>query len=105
MFFWPSRSHSFSLLAGAHNNVNEHWFCIKNEAEIASPALVIFLTRVEENIRRMIGIAGGPERLRPHVKTHKLAPLVRAQRALGITKYKCATVAEAEMTAEAGGED
>ena len=53
----------------------------------------------------MIGIAGGPERLRPHVKTHKLAPLVRAQLAQGIKRFKCATIAEAEMTAEAGAPD
>ena len=50
-------------------------------------------------------IAGGPARLRPHVKTHKLAPLVRIQREHGITKFKCATIAEAEMTAAAGALD
>ena len=40
----------------------------------------------------MIAIAGGPERLRPHVKTHKLGELVGAQIAAGITKFKCATI-------------
>ena len=47
----------------------------------------------------MIEIAGGAQRLRPHVKTHKLGPLVKRQIELGITKYKCATIAEAEMCA------
>src|SRR5947207_15750856 len=99
MLYFPPR-----LLSNPHV-VNSPWFCFANEAEIASPALLIFAERVEENIRKMIRIAGGPERLRPHVKTHKLAPLVRAQLAQGIRKFKCATIAEAEMTAEAGAED
>ncbi len=85
--------------------MNEPWFAIGNEAEIASPALLLFRERVEGNLRRMLAIAGGPERLRPHVKTHKLAPIVAMQLALGITKYKCATIAEAEMTAAAGAPD
>ncbi len=85
--------------------MNAEWFHVANEREIASPALLIFRERVERNIRRMLQIAGGPGRLRPHVKTHKLGPLVRAQIAHGITKFKCATIAEAEMTAEAGAAD
>ena len=80
-------------------------FAITNAAAIPSPALLIDLDAVAENLRHMLAIAGAPERLRPHVKTHKLAPLVATQVALGITKFKCATVAEAEMTAAAGGRD
>jgi len=81
------------------------WFQLTNEAEIPSPALLIFEERVEANLRLMLQIAGGPERLRPHVKTHKLGPIVARQLALGIAKFKCATVAEAEMCAEAGAPD
>jgi D-serine deaminase-like pyridoxal phosphate-dependent protein len=75
---------------------------ILNEADIPSPALLIFRDVAEANIRRMLEIAGGPERLWPHVKTHKLEPLVKMQLNLGISKFKCATVAEAEMCAKAG---
>ena len=75
------------------------WYECANVAEVDSPALLIFSDRVEENVRRMIALAGGPERLCPHVKTHKLAELVRRQLALGIKKFKCATIAEAEMVA------
>src|SRR4051812_30339397 len=85
--------------------MSQPWFQAANEAEIPSPALFIFPARAEANIDRMIEIAGGAGRLRPHVKTHKLAPLIRAQIERGITKFKCATVAEAEMVAAAGGED
>jgi D-serine deaminase-like pyridoxal phosphate-dependent protein len=81
------------------------WFRLTDEAEVPSPALLIFEERVEHNLRLMLEIAGGPERLRPHVKTHKLGPIVARQIALGITKFKCATVAEAEMCAEAGAPD
>jgi len=81
------------------------WHEFSNVAEVDSPALLIYPERVEENVRRMIAIAGGPERLCPHVKTHKLAELVRMQMALGITKFKCATIAEAEMVADCGAQD
>lgn len=80
-------------------------FAVANEPEIASPALLIFSERVDRNVDRMLEIASGPERLRPHVKTHKLEPLVRRQIASGITKFKAATVAEAEMCALAGAAD
>jgi D-threonine aldolase len=81
------------------------WFKLANEDEIPSPALLIYVERAEENIRRMIAMAGGPDRLRPHVKTHKMAALVERQLRAGIRKFKCATIAEAEMTAQAGAPD
>lgn len=81
------------------------WYQLSNEAEVASPALLLFEERIEANLLLMLKIAGGPERLRPHVKTHKLGPLVRRQMAVGITKFKCATIAEAEMCAQEGAPD
>lgn len=82
------------------------WYQLSNESEIASPALLLFEDRIAANVQHMIEMVGGhPERLRPHVKTHKLGPLVQRQVELGITKFKCATVAEAEMCAQAGAAD
>jgi D-threonine aldolase len=81
------------------------WYAIQNAAEIASPALVVYVDRVRENLRRMVAMAGGVERLRPHVKTHKMAEVVRLQIDAGIAKFKCATIAEAEMLARAGAPD
>src|SRR2546423_4654764 len=81
------------------------WFTVANAEEIASPALLIYPDRARENIRRMIRIAGAPERLRPHIKTHKLAELVRMQLEEGIQKFKCATIAEAELAAGAGAKE
>jgi|SRR6185437_7497469 len=81
------------------------WFHVANEADIPSPALLIYPDRVGENIRRMIRIVGSVDRLRPHMKTHKLPEVIRMEVEQGITKFKCATIAEAEMTVTAGAED
>ncbi len=81
------------------------WFAVQNAEEVPSPALLVYPNRVRENFRRMIRIAGGPSRLRPHIKTHKLPEIVRMQLDEGITKFKCATIAEAEMAASAGAKD
>src|SRR4051812_2220325 len=53
----------------------------------------------------MIRVAGSPARLRPHCKTHKMREITQMQLARGIVKHKCATIAEAEMLAEAGVKD
>jgi len=81
------------------------WSALANVAEVPSPALLVYPERVEENLRRMVGLAGGVQRLRPHMKTHKMPDLIRMQLRLGITKFKCATIAEAEMTAACGATD
>jgi D-serine deaminase-like pyridoxal phosphate-dependent protein len=78
---------------------------IADTREIFSPALVLYRELIEANLRRMIEIAGGPARLRPHVKTHKMREIVAMELAAGITKHKCATIAEAEMLASCGVRD
>lgn len=86
-------------------NSDPDWFQITNADAIPSPALLVYPARIEENLRRMIQRAGGPERLRPHVKTHKMPQVVKLKLSAGITRFKCSTIAEAEMTASAGGKD
>lgn len=81
------------------------WHLVLNAADVPSPALLVYPDRIEENIRRMIRVAGGVERMRPHVKTHKLAEVIRQQMALGLSKFKCATIAELEMVAGCGVQD
>ncbi len=81
------------------------WYIVANADEIPSPALLVYPDRIEENLRRMIAMAGGVDRLRPHVKTHKMAPIIAMKRAMGIDKFKTSTIAESEMTAAAGGRD
>ncbi len=83
-----------------------HWFEVKNIAAIPSPSLLVFRERVEENLRRMIAMVNGDAaRLRPHMKTHKMGEVIKLHLSQGIKKFKCATIAEAEMTAAAGAED
>jgi D-serine deaminase-like pyridoxal phosphate-dependent protein len=83
----------------------DSWYELTNVSTLPSPALLVYRSRVEENVSRMLALAGGPERLRPHIKTHKIRELLELQLKLGITKYKCATIAEAELAASAGVSD
>lgn len=83
-----------------------NWFEISNLSEVPSPSLLIYADRVEENIRRMVAMVGGDaSRLRPHMKTHKMPEIIKLQLKHGVTKFKCATIAEAEMTADAGASE
>src|SRR5438093_9423096 len=85
--------------------MREKWFELLDASEVFSPCLLVYPDRVRENVRRMIAIGGGVRRLRPHMKTHKMAEVIRMQVERGITRFKCATIAEVEMTAAAGAED
>jgi len=81
------------------------WYSISNAAAIPTPTVLVYPDRIEQNLQRMIAMAGDVSRLRPHVKTHKLPQIVALKRKAGIHKFKVSTIAEAEMTAAAGGED
>ena len=83
----------------------ESHYHIEDTSQIISPALVVFRAIIQDNLRKMISIAGDAGRLRPHCKTHKMREVVAMQLALGIVKHKCATFAEAEMLATAGVQD
>jgi D-serine deaminase-like pyridoxal phosphate-dependent protein len=83
----------------------KEWYELNHPEEIDSPALLIYKDRIESNIQTMINIAGDANRLVPHIKTHKMAEIVQMQLAAGISKFKCATIAEAEMLAEAGAKN
>lgn len=78
-------------------NHNNTWYQIEDIEEIDSPALVIYLERVKQNIDLAISMIGDASRLRPHVKTHKTKEITLLMMKAGITKFKCATIAEAEM--------
>jgi D-serine deaminase-like pyridoxal phosphate-dependent protein len=77
-----------------------------NINRIDSPALIVYEEIIIDNIRKAIEIAGGDvSRLRPHVKTNKTREICELMMHEGITKFKCATIAEAEMLAMAGALD
>lgn len=83
----------------------KQWYELNDPYEIDSPALLIYKHRIESNIQTMIGIAGDAKRLVPHIKTHKMAEIVKMQLDAGISQFKCATIAEAEMLSEAGAKN
>lgn len=74
-----------------------NWYTINNIEKTDSPALIVYPQRVKENIRQLLLMAGNVELLRPHVKTNKIAEVCALMLDAGITKFKCATIAEAEM--------
>ncbi len=73
------------------------WFVIDNIDEYDSPLLVVYPDRVEKNIALAKEIVSDVNRLRPHVKTNKMREVCTMMMEAGITKFKCATIAEAEM--------
>lgn len=81
------------------------WYTIDNITQLDTPALVVYPDRVRQNIRNAIAMAGDPARLRPHVKTHKSPAVTRLLLEAGVTQFKCATIAEAEMLAMEGAPD
>lgn len=81
------------------------WFRVEDTSGLLSPSLVIDRGLLARNLETMVAMARSPGRLRPHVKTHKMPAIVRLAGSLGVTKHKCATIAEAEMVASAGGLD
>src|SRR6266851_7373315 len=80
-------------------------YAISDTSAIYSPALLFYADLIKQNIARSIEMAGSTDRLRPHVKTHKTREIVRLEIEAGITKHKCATLAEAEMLASCGVAD
>lgn len=71
-------------------------------ANLPSPQLVFYRDLIAANVAHTLKMVGSAARLRPHVKTHKTREIVRMQKAVGIVKHKCATVAEAELLAMEG---
>ncbi len=77
----------------------EDWYHIANDDLPDSPALLIYQDRVKHNIGLLARSINDVSRLRPHIKTHKCAEVVKLCLDAGISKFKCATIAEAEMLA------
>jgi D-serine deaminase-like pyridoxal phosphate-dependent protein len=74
--------------------------------DLATPCLVIDVERLDANIARMAASAASRDLLlRPHAKTHKSPEVARRQIAAGARGLTVATVAEAELFADAGFDD
>lgn len=80
-------------------NKLKNWYDIDNADMLDSPALIIYVQRVKDNINTLKNMIDDVSRLRPHIKTHKAKEAVQLCMDAGIYKFKCATIAEAELLA------
>jgi len=75
-------------------------------AEVETPALLVDLDALEENLRRTAAsLAGRAVRLRPHAKSHKCPVLALRQVAHGAVGVCCQKVGEAEAMVYGGVTD
>ncbi len=81
------------------------WPEISGIETIATPALIVSEERIRYNIDRVIDMVGDISRLRPHIKTVKSVGAVNRLQEAGIEKFKCATIAEAELLGKAAAPD
>lgn len=82
------------------------WYKVKNEHDLDSPALLVYRNRVEKNVALMLEIVDNdPSRLMPHIKTNKMENVIKMMMAKGIQRFKCATIAEAELAAKVGAKE
>jgi D-serine deaminase-like pyridoxal phosphate-dependent protein len=75
----------------------QEWYVINDVDQLDTPALVVYPDRVKYNIDLVKTFVYDVSRLRPHVKTHKSPDVTKLMLQGGIIKFKCATIAEAEM--------
>lgn len=81
---------------------------LQDKESISTPGLWVDKAAVQRNISQMIQDVGGKsgiDRLRPHIKTHKMVEIVAMQVAAGIEKCKAATPMEAKIAAMGGATD
>lgn len=75
---------------------------IRDTSQIDTPALLYYKDYILQNTKNTINLAGGAERLWPHVKSHKMREMILMQLSMGINRFKCATIAELQMVAACG---
>lgn len=81
------------------------WYEIASIATLDTPLLAVYPERVAHNIATLKKLVPDLARLRPHVKTHKSPEATRLLLQAGIYKFKCATIAEADMLAALNASD
>lgn len=80
--------------------MKENWWEINPGTLIDTPFLAVYEDRIRFNIERLISSANGEtQKLRPHIKTHKIGEILELFKIYNIKKVKCATIAEAELAA------
>jgi D-serine deaminase-like pyridoxal phosphate-dependent protein len=71
--------------------------------DLDTPAVVVLLDRLEDNITRVQGIISSRGLLnRPHIKTHKIPAIGKLQMQAGATGLTCQKLGEAQVFIDAG---
>lgn len=78
-------------------NDRQKWYEFDGKDLIDSPALLFYPERIKKNINILKEMVGDNNKLRPHIKTSKTEEVVLLMLKAGIKKFKCATIAEAEL--------
>ena len=80
--------------------MQDNWWKINSELRVDTPFLAVYEDRIQSNIERLIeSVNGETQKLRPHIKTHKIGEILDLFKTYNIHKIKCATIAEAELAA------
>lgn len=82
-----------------------NWYSLHTENTVDTPVLLVYPDRIRENIEVLKSMIDNPNRLRPHIKTHKTKEILQMQLEAGIQKFKCATIAEAELLGQCNAPD
>jgi D-serine deaminase-like pyridoxal phosphate-dependent protein len=81
-------------------------YSIHDTSRIVTPALLIYPEKLHHNIKATIAMVGGDaNRWRPHIKTAKLAAVVKGYIRDGVLQFKCSTTLELLTACEAGAAD
>jgi D-serine deaminase-like pyridoxal phosphate-dependent protein len=87
-------------------NVPLDTYRLADPSRIMTPALLIYPRLVDRNIEATLKMVGGdPNRWRPHIKTAKLAAILRRMISYGVVNFKCSTTLELLTACEAGASD
>jgi D-serine deaminase-like pyridoxal phosphate-dependent protein len=79
---------------------------IKDAGQILTPALLIYPAIVDANIRATLKMVGNdPNRWRPHIKTAKVAAVLKQLLAHAVGNFKCSTTLELLTACEARAKD
>jgi D-threonine aldolase len=79
--------------------MEKNWYGADNVNDFDSPAIFISPAIVKNNIKKLLEKISATH-LRPHVKSNKIAEVCQLMMDAGISKFKAATIAEADMLGE-----
>jgi len=88
------------------NNTMKNIYQLREADRIQTPALLVFPELVDANIEATLRMMNGDaDRWRPHIKTAKIASVIRRMIAHGVSAFKCSTTLELVTACEAGAQD